>query len=121
MGYIEFFHKELKKKMDEFVHSVYDLTRHYPSHEIFGVTSQTRRASLSVVLNFIEGYARQKKNSYKYFLEISYASLKESEYLLEFARVEKYITDTGSYNKCQKLADEIGAMLWRTIEKTGER
>ncbi|MBU1131719.1 four helix bundle protein [Patescibacteria group bacterium] len=93
-----FFHDELKRKMDEYVHSVYNLTKVYPSHEIFGVTSQIRRSSLSVILNYIEGYARRRSSVYKNFLEISYASLKESSYLLDFSLEEKYIQDFEKYN-----------------------
>jgi four helix bundle protein len=48
------------------------------------------------------------------FLEISYASLKESKYLLHFSWVEDYLNKEG-YDKIIKLAEEIGAMLWREI------
>ena len=47
--------------MDEFVHFVYNITRKFPKEELYGITSQLRRASLSVILNYIEGYARGKE------------------------------------------------------------
>lgn len=109
------FREELRKKMDEYVHFVYKLTRNFPEEEKFGVTSQIRRASLSVILNFIEGYARMQKNIQRNFFEISYGSLKESKYLLYFSLVEKYISKQ-KYNKGIKMADEIGAMLWPIIK-----
>ena len=86
------FREELKKKMDKYVHFVYKLTRDFPEEEKFGVTSQIRRASLSVILNFIEGYARIQRNVQRNFFEISYGSLKESKYLLYFSLAEKYIS-----------------------------
>ena len=70
---------------------------------------------MSVILNYIEGYARQRSASLRYFIEMSYGSLKESIFLVEFSFDEKYIKDESDYNDVKKLADEIGAMLWKTI------
>ncbi|MFQ6084082.1 MAG: four helix bundle protein [Candidatus Aminicenantia bacterium] len=110
------YHEKLKKDMDEYVHFVYSLTRKFPKEELYGVTSQLRRASLSVILNYIEGYARGKDKVHKNFLEISYGSLKESKYLLYFSLVEKFLSKD-DYKKAIKLADNIGAMLWGIIRK----
>lgn len=100
--------------MDEYAHFVYKLTRAFPKDEIYGITSQLRRSSVSVILNYIEGYARIKDKVHKNFLETSYGSLKESKYLLHFSFVENYLLEK-DYNKAIKLAEEIGAMLWGTI------
>jgi four helix bundle protein len=86
--------------MDEYVHLVYKLARKFPQEELYGVTSQLRRSALSVMLNYIEGFARIRNAVQKNFLEISYGSLKESKYLLNFSLVE-----------------EIGAMLWGILRK----
>jgi len=102
--------------MDEYAHLIYRLTQKFPKEELFGVTSQIRRAALSIILNYIEGYARGKNKVHKNFLEISYGSLKESKYLLYFSLVEKYLSEA-DYKKAIKLADDIGAMLWGTIRK----
>jgi four helix bundle protein len=110
------FHDDLKLKMDNYVHLVYKITKNFPRDELYGVTSQLRRATLSVILNYIEGYARKKNKVYKNFLEISYGSLKESKYLLHFCLMEKYINKE-EYQKATKLAEDIGAMLWGTISK----
>jgi len=111
------FHDKLKKKMDDYVHFVYRVSQDFPVEERFGVKSQLRRSALSVILNYIEGYARRKNKVYKNFLEISYGSLKESEYLLKFSKEEKYIEDLDLYKKSLELADEIGAMLWGTFDR----
>ena len=109
------FHEILVRKMDAYVHFVYALAKAFPQHELFGVTSQIRRATLSIVLNYIEGYARRKLAVVLNFYEISYGSLKESKYLLYFSYKEGYI-DEGSYKKALVMVDEIGAMLWAKID-----
>ncbi len=109
------FSEQLKKKMDEYVHLIYKISRNFPKEEMYGATSQLRRATLSVILNYIEGFARMKKAVKQNFWEISYGSLKESKYLIYFSLMEGYI-DKKNYNNAIKLAEEIGAMLWRSIQ-----
>jgi len=48
------FHSKLKRTMDLYVHKTYDYSSTFPKEEIFGVTSQLRRATLSVILNYVE-------------------------------------------------------------------
>lgn len=110
------YHEDLKKFMDEYVHLVYRLTSSFPKGELYGCTSQLRRAALSVILNYIEGYARQRSAVLKNFLEISFGSLQESKYLLGFVKDEKYINET-DFQKATVLANKIGAMLWGILEK----
>jgi len=110
------FHEDLKNYMDEYVNSIYDCTEKFPKGEIFGLTSQLRRAALSAILNYIEGYARRKKNVLKNFLEISYGSLKESKYLIYFAHKRGYLSKK-EYRKLLALSERIGAMLWGIISK----
>jgi len=101
--------------MDEYAHYVYTITKSYPRSELYGITSQIRRSSLSVILNYIEGYARGKILVRLNFSEISYASLQESKYLLNFSLKENYMGQQ-EYNISLKLAEEIGAMLWKEIK-----
>ena len=107
---------KLKNKMDDYAHLVYEITRKFPKEELYGITSQLRRAVLSVALNYIEGYARMRNKVNKNFLEISYGSLQESRYLLEFCYKEKYMNET-DYKFANKLSDEIGAMLWTVCQR----
>ncbi|MEK7166812.1 MAG: four helix bundle protein, partial [Patescibacteria group bacterium] len=58
------FYEQLKIKMDQYAHFVYKITRNFPKEEMYGITSQLTRASLSVILNYIEGFARRKQNSF---------------------------------------------------------
>ena len=102
--------------MDDYVHLVYAATKNFPRNELYGTTSQLRRSALSVMLNYVEGYARGRDKVHKNFLEISYGSLKESAYLLEFSYKEKYINKE-FYEKTSALANNIGAMLWGILNK----
>jgi len=110
-------------KMNSYVHFVYSLSKTFPKDELYGCTSQLRRSTLSIILNFIEGFARQKIAVKRNFWEISYGSLQESKYLLNFSFEEKYITSE-DYKKADKMADkmadEIGAMLWQALKPLSE-
>src|SRR3989344_5947889 len=104
----------LKRKMDEYVHYTYQISRKFPKEELYGSTSQTRRSTLSIILNYIEGFARRRPAVQLNFLETSFGSLKESKDLINFAFQEKWI-DKEEYNKALQQAEEIGAMLWTEI------
>lgn len=101
--------------MHRYARMAYKLTKNFPKEELYGITSQLRRAALSVVLNYIEGYARFKTGTKLQFFEIAYGSLKESKYLIYFSYEEDFITKD-EYENCFQLAEEIGKMLWREIE-----
>ncbi len=72
-------HKDLDvyKKSIELVKTVYALTAMYPKDEMFGLTSQMRRASVSIPSNIAEGAARQSDREFVQFLYISLGSLSE--------------------------------------------
>ena len=109
------YQENLKQKMDEYVHFVYKVTKNFPKYELYGVVSQFRRATLSVILNYTEGYARRKPLVRLNFLEISYGSFQESKYLLKFCLDENYLSKD-EYNSIIRLVEEIGAMLWRDLD-----
>jgi four helix bundle protein len=106
---------KLKQKMDEYVRLIYGWTKDFPVSEMYGITSQLRRSTLSIALNYVEGYARNRSRVRLNFLEISYGSLKESKYLVELCAFDKLINKT-NFKKADKLVDEIGAMLWTEIK-----
>lgn len=108
------FKELLKQKMDEYVHFVYRVTRYFPKEEMYGSISQWKRSTLSIILNYIEGYARRRAAVQFNFYEISYGSFKESRYLLDFFKEEKFLKEE-DYNYGVNLAEEIGAMLWTEI------
>lgn len=105
------------KKANEFAHSVYRLSRDFPKDEIFGLISQLRRSGLSVPLNLIEGYARQSRKSEIHFLRISYGSLQEVRYLIDFAVDEGFLA-LEDILPVAALGDELARLIWsktRTI------
>lgn len=108
------YHARLRHLMDTYVHRVYDCTEHFPKSELFGLTSQFRRSSLSIILNYIEGYARRQKGNMRNFFEISYGSLQESKYLISFSHKRGLLTDNEA-KELNALAEEIGRMLWATL------
>lgn len=107
--------KLLQEKTDAYIHFVYAISKKFPKDEIYGARSQIRRAALSIILNFIEGYARKRLAVKLNFWEISYGSLKESKYLLYFAFKEAWISES-EYKEGFQMAEEIGAMLWTAMK-----
>jgi four helix bundle protein len=104
------------EKSDLLAHRVYEVTKDFPREEIYGITSQLRRASLSVPLNAVEGYARNSDKSHKQFLLISYGSLKETKYLLHFCLKEDLISEN-QYKELIFIAEEVGKLLWSAISR----
>lgn len=102
--------------MDQFAHFIYEISKKFPKDEQYGLTSQIRKAALSIILNYIEGYARQRKNVLKNFLEISYGSLKEAKYLIYFSCKRNFISKV-DYKTGIEMAERIGKMLWGILEK----
>ena len=71
--------------VDELVVSVYEATATFPKAEMFGLTSQLRRAAVSVPANIVEGAARHTDGEFAHFLNIAYGSLAEVRYFLDLA------------------------------------
>jgi four helix bundle protein len=113
------YHENLKNKIDDFAHEIYRVSKSFPKEEIYGITSQLRRAVVSVALNTIEGYARIKTKVHQNFIEIAFGSLKETLYLIDFVKKEGFI-DEKTYIKLKFKGEEIARMLWgilRSIKK----
>ena len=96
--------------------SVYRLTKTFPGDERFGLTSQTRRAAVSVPANIAEGYGRGTRPSYASFVRIAQGSLKELETHLILAQRVGLCTDRDTEGLLGE-ADEIGRMLRSLLTK----
>ena len=70
---------------DDLVIQVYHATRSLPVEERFGLQSQIRRAALSTASNLVEGCARRTRREYAQFVNVSYGSAAEAQYLLSVA------------------------------------
>jgi len=89
-----------------FIDNVYNLTSHWPKEEMFGLTSQFRRASTSIALNIAEGSSRTKKD-FRHFLDLTRGSIYECATILKIAKSRTYITSNEyelCYEECNKLA-----------------
>lgn len=106
--------RNVKIRADKLARECYRLTENFPKEELYVLTSQLRRAILSVPANLIEGFARNRHKVFLNHLEIAYASLAESKYFIYFAFQRKHINK----DECEKIikeADEISRMLWSSI------
>jgi four helix bundle protein len=81
-------HKKLNAWTDavDLAQQIYRITERFPPNEQFGLTSQIRRAAVSIPSNMAEGAARQTKKEFIQFLHISKGSLSELDTQLEIAR-----------------------------------
>jgi four helix bundle protein len=82
---------EAWKLADDLTVAVYDLTRTFPREEIYGMTSQLRRAACSVPANIVEGSSREGKRDYLHFLYIARGSLSETQYFIHLASRLGYV------------------------------
>ncbi|HEU4344383.1 MAG TPA: four helix bundle protein [Candidatus Binatia bacterium] len=76
---------------DDLTVSIYQVTKSFPKEEIYGLTSQLRRAASSVAANIAEGSARESRKDYLHFLYIARGSLTETQYFVHLARRLGYI------------------------------
>ncbi len=81
------------QKSQQLVLKIYELTKTFPKEELFGLTSQIRRASVSIPSNIVEGKARGSNKDYKRFLLMARGSLEEVKYQVLLAKDLKYIDD----------------------------
>jgi four helix bundle protein len=98
--------------------SVDKFTGNFPKPELFGLTSQVRRAIVSVSANIAEGYAAGGKGQFARFLNIAQGSLAEVEYYLILATDLNYITGE-QYQEAETLRAEVGFLLHRLIQSLG--
>jgi four helix bundle protein len=77
---------------------------------MFGITSQIRRAALSIPTNIVEGYARKSKKELIQFVNIALGSLAETEYLLNFSKRLGYYKSED--DRIESLIEEVGKLLW---------
>lgn len=96
---------------------IYDLTKKLPQHELYGLTSQLRRAAVSIPSNIAEGAARKSSKERRRFYEIARSSLVEIDTQLEIARKLSYLTNKDLENVEDKF-EHTFAMLSNLIKNT---
>lgn len=90
---------------------IYKITEDFPSSEKYGLTSQFRRAAVSVATNIVEGYKKKTDKDFAHFLNLADSSLEETKYHLLLTLDLKYL-DKKYYQDLSILADEVGRMLF---------
>ena len=98
---------ELWRKAHAWVLAIYQFTEKFPRHELFGLTSQLRRAAVSVPANFAEGFKKKGRADKIRFYNIAQGSLEECRYYLILARDLHY----GDSSNLMASLQEISRML----------
>lgn len=99
---------------------IYQLTSTFPKEEIYGLTSQIRRCSISIPSNIAEGYGRESDKEFLRFLNISIGSLFEMQTQLEIAKNIAYINEN-LFNNLYENSREVERMIVSFIKKIKER
>jgi len=100
----------------EFVTKIYETTNNFPKEELFGLTSQLRRAAISIPSNIAEGFARKHNKELIQFLYVSLGSSVEIETQLLIAKNINYINDE-IYISLTNHLSEISKMIIGLIRK----
>ena len=106
-------HRKLKvwHKAMNLVSDVYRITNEFPKDEVYGLSSQMRRAAVSVPSNLAEGAGRKGSKEFKQFLNIAQGSLSELDTQIELARMLGYISQQ-EYEELIMKITEISKMLY---------
>lgn len=111
------YHKLLLwQRLREFIKLVYLLTNKLPKSEEFGLKPQMRRAGVSVLSNFVEGYLKTSNKHKISFLEIANTSLMELEAQSEICSILDYWS-VDDYNLFDQRRGEVGFLLFRYAGK----
>lgn len=104
------------KKSHELTLKIYEETRVFPKEEMFGLTSQMRRASASIPANIAEGCGRGSDADFSRFLQIAYGSASELDYHLILGRDLRFLPED-KHAVCNESLFEIKRMLGTLIRK----
>ncbi len=100
----------------KFVSRIYKITAKYPKEELFGLTSQTRRAAISISANIAEGASRKSLTERKRFFEISRSSLVEIDTHIEIAKELEFLGEK-VLSELEKDLNELFAKMSNFIKK----
>ena len=95
----------------------YKFTQSFPNHELYGLTSQIRRASVSVASNIAEGYGRQSRQEYIKFVYIALGSLRELDTQFIIAKEVDILDDKNLFIPIMNEVEEMQSILVSTLNK----
>jgi four helix bundle protein len=90
---------------------VYEATDSFPKSELYGLTSQARRAAFSVVANIAEGAAKRGRQEFRRYLDVALGSVTELQVALRLARDRGYLS-AESWAQLERLRNRAGAVTW---------
>jgi four helix bundle protein len=105
---------------DEVTVLIYRVTKGFPKDEVYGLTSQMRRAAVSIPSNIVEGCARESQAEYLRFLEIAFGPLRELHYQFSLATRLGYVRepDVTPCNEAMNEASKVLSALIRSLRPT---
>jgi four helix bundle protein len=106
------------KLCHELVLAVYSATASFPRQELYGLTSQARRAAFSAAVNIAEGAAKRGPREFRRFIDISIGSLAELAYTLRLAK-ELQLLSVDGWNRIDALRRRAGFVTWRLYRAVG--
>lgn len=112
------YHRKLQvwQRSMSLVEVVYRLTKDFPKEELYGLTSQLRRASVSIPANIAEGNGRSSRREYAHFISIAFGSAREIDTLMELVERQR-LARPDDIAECRSLLDEICRMLYSLRRK----
>jgi four helix bundle protein len=99
--------------------AIYRLTQGFPREEIYGLSSQIRRAAVSIPSNIAEGQGRLSMGEFKQFVSVARGSNQELQTHLEIARALKF-GDSTLIDEAENLSHEVGKMIYALLESLHE-
>ncbi len=106
----------LWKEAHQLTVKVYEVSKQFPKEELFGVTSQLRRAATSISCNIAEGCGRYTAKDFAHFLQISLGSTNEVDYLTILAKDLNYLSGN-DFEILQEKINKVRAMNINLLEK----
>ena len=100
---------------DQLVLAVYRTTTGFPRHELYGLTSQARRAAFSAAANIAEGSAKQGRREFRRYLDIAMGSLSELSYTLQLSRKLGFLPDE-EWREVDRLRCNASRLTWALYE-----
>ena len=104
------------QKSMELVNLIYTLTRNYPRHEVFGLSSQMQRAAVSIPSNIAEGYGRSSNKDLLHFLHNAMGSSNELDTQILISKYQGYLTEE-EFRHLDNMNESVNKMLGALIDK----
>lgn len=100
--------------------ATYRITQSFPKYELYGITSQMRRAAFSAPANIAEGSAKRGPREFRRFLDIALGSLAELSYAILFAKELGYLSES-DWKELDDLRSVAGKLTWGFYRLIAER